>query len=99
MLRYLHHLSAFFFYVLGSSFFVAYILLRNNVYPVWSALWLQVADLPFALTAVLYGGISLYLSLRNPEGTSQWIAWLIGIPLIAVFGVIVCLNFWGKWPI
>ena len=55
MLRFLHQLSAFFFYLLGSTFFVAFVLLRNDMAPPWPAYWMQVADLPLALVTILYG--------------------------------------------
>jgi hypothetical protein len=97
VLRYLHALSSFFFYTLGVSFFVAYLLFRSGIWPVASALWLQVADLPFALCAILYGGLSFYLSLR-PEGGSKALAWGVAIPLALVFCFLVVLNFWGAWP-
>ncbi len=98
MAKYLQQLSAFFFYALGISFFVAYLLLRNNVVPEWSSLWLQVADLPFAFSAILYGGLSLYLSLLVPGKSSKFLPWLIGVPLVALFVFLVALNFWGIWP-
>lgn len=98
MTKYLHQLSSFFFYVLGLSIFAAYILLRNEVAGAWSALWLQVIDLPFALTAMAYGGLSLYLSLTRPGQIAPKLAWGIAAPLIALFGVLAVLNFWGVWP-
>ena len=94
MLRYLHQLSSLSFYVLGASFFVAYLMLRNNVWPGTSALWLQVADLPFALAAILYGGLSLYFSLAPAKRASGTLALLIGIPLVALFVFLLILNFW-----
>jgi hypothetical protein len=97
MTRYLHQLSSFFFYVLGLSFLAAYVLLRNEMLGYWSAVWLQAADLPFALAAILYGGLSLYLSLATGRKSSV-LAWGIGIPLAALFVLLVVLNFWGVWP-
>jgi hypothetical protein len=97
MTRYLHSLSSFFFYALGLSFFAAYLLLRNDIWPQLSALWLQVADLPFALCAILYGGLSLYFSLRSPDRSSPLLGLLIGLPLVLLFGAIVAMNFWGMW--
>jgi hypothetical protein len=95
MLKYLHQLSALFFYALGSSFFVAYVLLRNDVRPSFTALWLQTADLPFALCAILYGGLSLYLSLQSEGSRSRTLQWGIGVPLAALFLLLLVLNFWG----
>ena len=97
MLRFIHQLSAFFFYLLGGSFLVAYLLLRNDAVPRASALWLQTADLPFVLAAILYGGLSLYLSLTAGR-TSKVLAAVIGIPLAIAFVVLAALNFWGIGP-
>ncbi len=95
----LHQLSSFFFYVLGGSFFLAYLLLRNGVWPTASALWLQVADLPFAFAAITYGGLSLYSSLATPGKPSRALAIAIGVPLALLFIVLVILNFWGVGPL
>ena len=93
MLTYLQKLSGFFFYFLGSSFFVAFILLRNDLYAREAAIWMQLADLPLVLSAVIYGGLSLYLSLRAPERPSNILPVLIAIPLALFFGVILVMNF------
>ena len=98
MLKYLHQLSAFFFYLIGSSFFVAYLLYRNKIWSAFSSDWLQLADLPFAFAAILYGGISLYLSLAIPHHKSRGLAWGITIPLTLMFLVLCLMNFWGAWP-
>src|SRR5437868_5978565 len=98
MSRFLQQLSGFFFYLLGASFIVAYLLLRNALWPNLSSVWLQAADLPFALCALLYGGLSLYLSLAIPGRSSKTLAWLIGLPLLLFFLLLVVLNFWGVWP-
>ena len=98
MLRYIHQLSAFLFYTFGLSFFAAYILVRNGYGGMAPSIWLQVADLPFALCAILYGGLSLYLSLQHPSRSSKALQWSIGIPLGLLLVVLVILNFWGMWP-
>ena len=94
MLLFLKSLSAFFFYLLGTSFFVAYLFLKNDLYARESAIWLQTADLPLLLSAVIYGGTSLYLSVKNPEEPSRVLPFVIGVPLAAFFGVILVMNFW-----
>ena len=94
MLHFLRSLSAFFFYLLGITFFVAYVMLRNSAGGTWPAYWVQVAALPLALCAVLYAGLSLYLSLHSGEKHSKALMAGIGIPLLAFFLLIVVLNFW-----
>jgi hypothetical protein len=94
MVRTLQRLSAAVFFLLGASFFVAYVLLRNGVYMNECAVWMQVADLPLAFCAVIYGGTSLYLGLRDPKQSSRTLAWGIAIPLLLIFALILVMNFW-----
>jgi hypothetical protein len=96
VIRTIHQLSAFFFYVLGATFFIAYMLLAKSVLGVWPAWWMQVADLPLVLTSLLYAGMSLYLSLRSSERHSWRLALSIGAPLIVFFVLLLVLNFWPK---
>jgi len=92
MIAHLHRLSGFSFYLLGSSFFIAFVLLKNTLWMNDAALWMQVADLPLAFSALVYGGLSLYLSLRTDE--SKNLPWLIGVPLGLFFAMILVMNFW-----
>ncbi|MDD5751842.1 MAG: hypothetical protein PHS73_04985 [Candidatus Peribacteraceae bacterium] len=94
MARPVHTLSSFFFYILGSSFFVAYLLYRNQVGAPWPVWWMKVADLPLIGFAFLYGGTSLYGSLKRGEGLSWILALIIGLPLVALFLFLCTLNFW-----
>jgi amino acid transporter len=68
------------------------------MWPTASSVWLQAADLPFAFCAILYGGLSLYVSLRDPAKPSPVLQWGIALPLAALFLVLAVLNFWGAWP-
>ncbi|MFA7682163.1 MAG: hypothetical protein WCX61_03985 [Candidatus Peribacteraceae bacterium] len=95
MSLFLKQLSGFFFYVLGASLFVAYLLMHNSIRMQESTWWLQRADLPFAIVALLYGGTSLYRSLHTKEEFSPILAVLIALPLMAFFIFLVLLNFWG----
>ncbi|OGJ56275.1 hypothetical protein A3D88_01280 [Candidatus Peribacteria bacterium RIFCSPHIGHO2_02_FULL_52_16] len=96
MLRFLHTLSGILFYVLGATFFLAYLTFRNDIVPMWSAWWMQVADLPFGLVALLYGGLSLYLSVHGTNGKSKVLPWIIGVPLVLLFAGLLVFNFWQK---
>ena len=95
MTSFLRSLAAFFFYLLALSFFVAYILVRNGIGGVWPAYWMQTADLPLALCAVIFAGTSLYRSVRG-EGRSKLLPFVIAAPLAAFFLFLVLLNFWPK---
>lgn len=94
MSRPLHRLSTILFFLLAGSFFVGYLLARDALLLPWSQWWLKVADLPLALAALLYGGTSFYMSLKRREGTSWVLFLMIAIPLVALFLLLVTLNFW-----
>ena len=97
MLTTLHRLSAAFFYLLGASFFIAYVLMRNSLWADPATIWMQVADLPLAASAMIYGGTSVYLSLRGDlDHPSKALPWVIAIPLVLIFTVMVVMNFWPR---
>lgn len=92
MTQYVHKLSAILFYTLGSSFFLAYLLAQKGI--VNGYYWLKIADLPLAAVAMVYGGTSLYLSLK-PDGTpGKALGWTIGFILLLTFIFVSVLNFW-----
>lgn len=94
MTRYLHTLSAILFYLLGTSFFVAYILEFNNILVTRSLQWMAIGDLPLLCVALLYGGTSVYLSLTSERSPSTGLALTITIPLILLFLAAATLKFW-----
>jgi hypothetical protein len=94
MISFIHHLSSFLFYILGTSFFVAYLLMRNALAEEWPRWWLEIADLPLSLIAILYGGLSIFLSIHGGKKDSKSLIFVIAIPLIALFVFLVILNFW-----
>ena len=93
MLRYLHTLSAVLFYLLGSSFFLAYILLRNRIGGAMPALWMDIGDLPLLLSGVLYGGVSVIRSVQGEAPVSALLVIAIGLPLLILFGAVAVLTF------
>lgn len=94
MALFLRNFSAWLFYSLGISFFVAYLLHQNEIGVPWPKFWLSVADLPMILSGMLYGGSSLYLSVKKPNEPSPVIAWVIGLVLLALFVFLASLNFY-----
>ncbi len=94
MTRYLHTLSAVLFYILGSTFFIAYILQINKIAVEPSVLWLQKGILPLLCVALLYGGTSVYLSVTSEHKPSRALAITITIPLIIIFLIFMFLKFW-----
>jgi len=96
MRSHLNKLSALLFYLLGGSFFVAYLLHFNNLYGPWPQWWMAVADLPLILVSILFGGTSLYLSVIKPGKRSMLVSLIIGLPLTLLFVFLVMLNFWEQ---
>jgi hypothetical protein len=96
MLSFIHGFSATLFYLLGSVFFLSYLLLTNELSTPWPRLALGVFDLPLIAVAVLYGGTSLYRSVRDPKHPSKLLALAIALPLLALFVFLAVLNFWTQ---
>ena len=97
VIPYLHRLTAVLFYLFAGSFFAAYLLFYNGIggaFPKW---WLMIGDLPLALVAIIYGGTSLYLSVKPKNGDSGSLLMTIFIPLTMIFSALVVMNFWPLW--
>jgi hypothetical protein len=92
MLRYLHTLSAALFYILAGLFFLMLILARNNVLSVANTL-LNITDLPLLLAGLLFGGLSLYRSIRKDGDLSHGLLAGIAIPLVILFVLLMIANF------
>jgi len=65
----------------------------NEVTPL-GGWWLRVADLPLILAGVLYGGTSLYMSVKPKNKESKSLFMIIGVPLIIIFSTLLMMNFW-----
>ena len=94
MILELRRIAAFLFFALGTSFFVAVVLLRNGMAGTWPGWWMQVADLPLLLCGVVYGGTSMYKSLAGDERSST-LGTILTVLLAAFFVAMATLNFWG----
>lgn len=90
----LRRLSAVLFAVLGLTFALAYVLLRNEIADGWPLWWLQVADLPLLLAGLVYGGTSCERSLQRPSAPSAVLRYAIVIPAFLLFAFLAFLNFW-----
>lgn len=98
MAVFLRNFSAWLFYSLGISFFVAYLLLQNEIGVPWPKFWLSVADLPLILSGLLYGGSSLYLNVKKPNEPSPFIAWTLFAIAALLFVFLASLNFYEALP-
>lgn len=94
VIRHIHQVSGFFFYVLGSSFFVAFVLFQYGIGGQWPILWLHIVDVPLFLFAILYGGFSVYFSLTDKKNTSFVLLWTIILCMMLFFSFFLALNFW-----
>ncbi|MDD5623330.1 MAG: hypothetical protein PHI23_01310 [Candidatus Peribacteraceae bacterium] len=94
MLPSLHRISGFLFSLIAGSFFVAYLLLRNELMAPWPQWWMRIADTPLLLVGILYGGASLSLSISKKEKTSRFLFFFVMIPLLALFFFLLALNYW-----
>lgn len=90
----LHRLSAFLFYVLGSLGFLSFIFLRNGVYGAAPAFLLDAIKMPFLTVALLYGGLSIALSLRSEDGSiHRGVSVAVFLPMFLLFFLSLYFNF------
>lgn len=93
VLKFLHQLSAWVFYVLGTSFFVAYLGVRQNVAAPLSLWWLNVLDLPLLISGLLYGASSVILSITDHERPSVTAIVSVLLPAALILLAVLILNF------
>ncbi len=93
MSRFLQQLSGFCFYVLGSALFLSYVLLRNGIGGNSPAIALQLLFLPFAGSAITYGGVSFFRSLRLSGTSAKVTGSVIGVLLGGAFAGMVVFSF------
>lgn len=93
MLRFLHSLSAWLFYPIAGSFFLAYLMLRHGEWTDATLWWLKVMDLPLFLSGVLYGTTSIALSVTDPNHPSKGLLWGTFLPAAILLIVVILLNF------
>jgi hypothetical protein len=93
VLRFLHTLSAILFYVLAGLFFLALILARNDIAAHGSRVWLDISDLPLLCSGLMFGGLSLYRSIRRDEDMSHALLAGIALPLLILFAIFLIANF------
>lgn len=93
MIRTLQSVSGAAFYILGLMLFAGWMMIEWSINPTMGAMWLQGLDLPFAFSAIVYGGVNVYDSVRDDAAPSKILPWCIGVPLAILFLVILVLNF------
>ena len=93
MLPFFRSLAAVCFYVLGTTFILAYVFQQRGTGGGWPLWWLQVADLPLLLAGIVFGGASVVLSVEHDHGLSCSARLIVAFPLIAFFLFAVYLTF------
>lgn len=96
MIRYLHQLSAALFYLLGLTFFAAYVVYRNGLGTELPLRLLTEGELPLLACAMLYGATSVILSV-DETGSSKSLRLGVGIPMVILFLAFMALNFWNRF--
>jgi len=92
-MRFLHTLSAILFYILGAGFFLLIVLDYNGIGEGVARVWMDIADLPLLLSGLLFGGVSLYRSVRSDGDTSHALIVGIALPLGILFILLLLTNF------
>jgi hypothetical protein len=89
----LHDVSAIYFFILAFVYVFAVLAFRNGFMPDLMLTAIRILDVPFALTALIYGGTTIYLQTeREDEEASPWAMIIFAICLL-LFGFVVFMNF------
>lgn len=96
MQKTLHSLASvsfLFFVVLGGLHISTALLISQNVVNSADVLLFNALDLPFVLSALLYGTSQLSLTLENITGNLKLPVAVLGMISLAVFSGVLYLNF------
>jgi hypothetical protein len=93
----LNRISGTIFYIMGSIYFVLYLLYFNDILTAWMRWIMELFDLSMILISLLYGGTSFLKSITDPDQPSLFALLIVGIPLVLLFGFFVVLNFWDAF--
>lgn len=88
-----HKTAAFLFYTLGLIILIGVVLIRQEIMQYTFRPIINSLDLPFMLSAITYGGMSVYKSVTPDGKRSPILAGIIIVVLAAFFGGAVYLNF------
>jgi succinate dehydrogenase hydrophobic anchor subunit len=92
MLRTLQRVSGFCFYLLGSSFILAWLLFKLGYAARFSSMWMQAMDLPLIFSALVYGGLCFYFGLID-FFTSKILRWALVLVLTVIFVIVLVRTF------
>lgn len=94
MLRFLHQLSAVLFTLLGTALFIVEILWRQEIWMPWTQVLLTTIPLPLLAIGLLYGGLSITLSVTEHRTRTAIVGVLIGIICLVLFAAFAMLRLW-----
>ncbi len=90
----LHDVSATVFFVLAFVYVVAALAFRNNFMSSFMVFLMRLLDIPFVMTALLYGGTGLSLQINEgKEDTGSVWNIIIFAACLILFGAVVFINF------
>lgn len=81
-----------FFFIIGFAHILAHLMIINSYLPEISYAVKKVLEIPFILTALIYGFISLKLSLVTSEKNHKISNIIFAILIILVFAILIYLN-------
>ncbi len=89
----LHRSSEFLFFLLGAGAIACVVLIKRGVAVATLQPIANSIDLPLILAGGIYAGTSLYRSMRRDKEFSFPAAFMIALPILAVFVVFAYINF------
>lgn len=94
MLHFLHKLSAVLFTLLGTALFVMEVLWRQNVLMPWSQVALTTIPTPLLAVGLLYGGLSIVVSVRERQSRAAVVGVIVGLLCLVLFVAFSLLRLW-----
>jgi len=85
-------ISLIFFFVLGTLYLLAFLMILNGYNPVFADAVKKILNIPFILTAAVYGFISLKVDLELPEKQHKPSNLVFIGFMIILFALLVYLN-------
>jgi len=79
------------FYVLGVTFVIAELLRRLQIGGLWPTYYMNVADVPLYISAIIYGCGSFYRSITSKN--SPLLGFIISLVVLFFVAIILYLNY------
>ena len=90
----LHDVSAVLFFILAFAYVAVALTFRNDYMASLMIFLMRLLDIPFALSALLYGGSGLYLQINEGKENSESVwGYVIFAFSLLLFGLVIFINF------